>query len=103
MPTPSQSMTVDLPYVDVPTLAETVADQVRMVHFDGYSVRLELAVARPYVTGPNQSSQALYPCARIVLSPISAAVLHEQLGALLSVLEQQGTLKRMAPTSGKKQ
>jgi hypothetical protein len=93
----------ELPYVDRVDVVEAFSDQVRLIHFDGYSVRIEFAVARPRITGPNQSKSILYPVARIALSPLAAAVLGDQLAAVISQLQQQGVLKRLAPSSSKKQ
>jgi hypothetical protein len=53
----SEPMT-DMPYVDRPELQEVFADQVRLIHFDGYSVRLEFAVVRPRVAGRTVPRQA---------------------------------------------
>jgi len=93
----------ELPYVDRIDLAEVFADQIRLIHFDGYSVRIEFAVARPRTVGPNQAESTVYPAARLVLSPMAAATLSQQLSALLSMLEQKELLKRLAPSSAKKQ
>jgi len=87
------------PYVDRPELAEVFADQVRLTHFDGYAVRLELAVHRPHLTGENRAESRIHPAARIVLSPHAAISLREQLDQLLVMLEQQGVLRRTAPSS----
>jgi hypothetical protein len=77
--------------------------RVLMIHFDGYSVRIEFAVARARTVGPNQAESTVYPAARLVLSPMAAATLSQQLSALLSMLEQKELLKRLAPSSAKKQ
>jgi hypothetical protein len=45
----------------------------------------------------------VYPAARLVLSPMAAATLSQQLSALLSMLEQKELLKRLTPSSAKKQ
>jgi len=93
----------ELPYADRPELTEVFADQVRIIHWDGYSIRLEFVVNRPHVSGPNQVDGVVYPNARIVLSPITAAVFSEHLSMLLSRLEKEGVLKRVAPSSDKRQ
>jgi hypothetical protein len=92
-----------LPYIEDASVSEVFADQVRITHFDGYSVRLELAVSRPHMAGPNQAASAIYPCARLVLTPLAAMTLQRQLSELLAVLEKQGRIKRLAPSSNKKQ
>src|ERR1035441_7827172 len=88
---------VDVPYTDLPALTETYADQLRMMHFDGYAVRLEFVVARHSVSGPDTVVARHVPVARLVLPPLSAAHLHEQLTGLLAGLEKLGVLKRVAP------
>jgi len=93
----------EYPYVDRLDVAEVFADQIRFVHFDGYSVRIEFAVVRPHMIGPNQAESTVHPAARIALSPLAAVVLHQQLSSLVSTLEKQGVLKRIAPSSGTKQ
>jgi hypothetical protein len=90
-------------YVDRPDLAETFVSGVRLSTFDGHSVYVELVNARPHVTGVNASEVTLYPCARLRMSPMAVAVLHEQLGNLLGVMEKQGILKRLAPSSDQRQ
>jgi hypothetical protein len=51
----------ELPYVDRIDLAEVFADQIRLIHFDGHSVRIEFAVARPRTVGPNQAESTDHP------------------------------------------
>jgi hypothetical protein len=93
----------ELPYIEDGSISEVYADQVRLSHFDGYSIRVELAVARPHVTGQNQTASAVYPCARLVLSPMVAWALQQQLSALIADCEKKGLLKRLSPSSDKKQ
>jgi len=91
------------PYVDRPELQEIYADQIRLTHFDGYTVRLEFAVSRPYLHSQNRPDARVYPAARIVLSPHAAISLRDQLEQLLVMLEQQGVLRRTAPSSAARQ
>lgn len=91
------------PYVDRVDLAEVFADQIRLTHFDGYTVRIEFAVARPHMVNETQAETTVYPAARLAISPMAAASLHQQLSALLGILEQQGLLKRLSPSSATKQ
>ncbi|HUE09332.1 MAG TPA: hypothetical protein VMQ54_00265 [Steroidobacteraceae bacterium] len=93
----------ELPYVDRPDVVEAFSDHIRLTQFDGYSVRIEFAVSRPHVVGQNQSQLTIYPAARLALSPMAAMTLRDQLVALISAIETQGLLKRVAPSSGKKQ
>jgi hypothetical protein len=89
--------------VDRIDLAEVFADQVRLTHFDGHSVRIEFAVSRPHMVNETQAETTVYPAARLAISPMAAASLNQQLSTLLVILEQQGVLKRLAPSSATKQ
>ena len=90
-------------YLDRPEVQETYVDQVRLTHFDGHSVRLEFTVNRPQLAGPNRAEVRTYPAARLVLAPQVAINLKEQLEQLLTLLEQQGVLRRMVPSTSSKQ
>lgn len=83
-------------YVDVPAIAETYADTVRGMMFDGQSVRMELCVTRmnepakdsTEVTGKRQTA------CRVVL-PLSAALeLSTQLGRMMSTLAKRGAERK---------
>jgi len=93
----------DVPYVDRPEIQEIYADQVRLIHFDGYSVRLEFAVTRPRVAGPDRAEASVYPTARLALPPHAAINLKEQLDQLVAKLEEQGVLRRIAPSTTSRQ
>ena len=93
----------ELPYIDRPDVEEVFADKIQLTHWDGYSIRIELAVTRPHVTGQNQTQGTVYPAARIVLTPMAGLALREQLSSLISMFEKQGMVKRVAPSSGEKQ
>ena len=94
---------IAMPYADRPEVREIFADQVRLTHFDGYSVRLEFAVVRPHLAGQDRAESTLVPAARLVLSPHAAIGLRDQLVQLLATLEQQGVLRRVAPASSSRQ
>lgn len=87
------------PYVDRPEVAETYADQVRLIHFDGQTIRIELTVARPMLAGSDRAAIELRPSARLVLTPLAAVTLQEQLTRLIAALEDSGVIKRVAPVS----
>ena len=63
----SSDVVAETPYVDRPEVQEVYADQVRLIHFDGYSVRIEFAVLRPAVAGPDRATASIYPSARLAL------------------------------------
>ena len=92
-----------LTYVDRPEVQETFADQVRLIHFDGYTVRMEFAVVRPHLAGQDRAESRIYPVARLALAPHAVISLKEQLVQLVSALEQQGVLRRVAPSTSSKQ
>ena len=87
----SQAATPKIEYVDVPSISETYADNVRGMMFDGQSVRLELCVTRmdepqngsSEITGKRQTA------CRVVL-PLSTAVeLSTKLGRMMSTLAKR--------------
>jgi len=93
----------EMPYVDRPEVQEVYADQVRLIHFDGYSVRLEFAVVRPRIAGPDRAEASVYPAARLAMPPHAAINLKEQLDQLVARLEEQGVLRRVAPSTTSRQ
>ena len=83
-------------YVDVPNIAETYADTVRGMVFDGQSVRLELCVTR--MDEPQKGSTELtgkrQTACRVVL-PLSAALdLSTKLGRMMTTLAKRGAERR---------
>jgi len=90
-------------YVDRAEVQEIFADQIRLIHFDGYCVRLEFTVNRPYLAGQDRAESRVYPAARLALSPLAAISLKEQLVQLVAMLEQQGVLRRVAPSTPSRQ
>jgi hypothetical protein len=101
--TMSDEPATELPYVDRPEVQEVFADQIRLTHFDGFSVRLEFAVVRPQAIGQNRAESRVYPVARLALSPMAAISLKDQLAQLVTLLEQQGVLRRVMPPTGSTQ
>ncbi len=99
----SSDVVTEMPYVDRPEVQEVYADQVRLIHFDGYSVRIEFAVVRPAVAGPDRATASIYPTARLALPPHAAISLKEQLDQLVAKLEEQGVLRRIAPSTTSRQ
>jgi hypothetical protein len=93
----------EMAYVDRPEIQEIYADQIRLIHFDGYSVRLEFAVVRPRVAGPDRAEASIYPTARLALPPHAAINLKEQLDQLMAKLQEQGILRRVAPSTTSRQ
>ena len=87
---------MDMKYVDIPELAETFADQVEKVFFDGQSLRLEFSIRRfeEAQPGSNAASGKRYPCSRLVLTPQAAFDLINKLQGLVAAMEKQGLIKR---------
>jgi hypothetical protein len=82
-------------YVDRPELAETFADDVRMVGFKDNLLHMELVVTRldePHP--PEPPTGRTYPAARLVLTPTAALKVHQNLSNLLAALEAQGMVHR---------
>ena len=93
-PTPTE-----LRYVDRPDLAETFADAINSVLFDGQSMRIELGVTRLDDTKPNTPfTGRRYPAARLVLSPAAAIDLINRMQQAAAALAQAGFLK-VTPTA----
>jgi hypothetical protein len=90
--------TPKIDYVDVPSIAETYADTVRGMVFDGQSVRLELCVTRmdePAKDAGELTGKRQTAC-RVVL-PLGAALdLSTKLGRMMATLA-----KRSAERKGK--
>jgi hypothetical protein len=91
-------------HVDRPDLAETFADHVRLVIFDGSTLRLELGVTRLDELKPQAPpSGRRYPSCRLVLTPGAAVDLINQLQRIAAGLVQAGILKadqQPAPAAG---
>ena len=84
---------------DLPEVAETFADAVRNVWFDGTNWRIDVDVVR--LDNPPQQGGAFtttqYPSARLVLSAAAGVALLDRLTELAKELEANGTLKRNPP------
>ena len=88
-------------YVDRPELAETFADSLQSVSFDGQSVRLEFCVTR--FAEPKQQNTLTgkrYPACRLVLTPGAAVDLINHLQRLTAAFVQAGMLKPDASKPG---
>jgi hypothetical protein len=100
--------TPKIEYVDVPSIAETYADTVKGMMFDGQSVRLELCVTRmdEPKNGSGASTGRRQTACRVVL-PLSAALeLSTQLGRMMKALAHRGAelkAKRAQPASAQPQ
>lgn len=84
-------------FVDVPDLFETFSDSIKIMTFDGESLRIEFAVTRPddpaKIKDKKNPTAKQYPVCRLVLSPSGAIELINQITNLRQVLERDGALK----------
>lgn len=99
----SEQQPTEILYTDDPGVRESFADSTRLTTFDGQMVHIEFTVNRPALTGVNQSSAVQVPAVRLVLTPMAALALHEQLNSLIANLHQSGILRRVEPISTTKQ
>jgi hypothetical protein len=84
--------------VDRPELAETFADCVTGLMFDGQMLRIEFGVTRFDEMKPNTPlSGRRYPAARIVLPTAAAVDLINRMQQIANALTQAGVVKANPP------
>jgi hypothetical protein len=89
---PASSLTIE--YIDLPELAETFADSIHSIFFDGQSVRITFCATRFGEQKPNQPPHAKrYPCCRLVLSTGAAVELINQMRTIGNAMAQAGIVK----------
>jgi hypothetical protein len=87
-------------YVDRPDVAETFADAVSGLVFDGQSLRIEFAVTRLDEVKPNTPiTGRRYPACRLVLPPAAAVDLINRMQQIGAALTQAG-VTRTTPRPG---
>jgi hypothetical protein len=87
-------------YIDRPDIAETFADSVSGLVFDGQTLRIELAVTRLDELKPNSPlTGRRYPACRLALSPAAALDLINRMQQIGAALTQAG-LARTVPRPG---
>jgi hypothetical protein len=85
-------------YVERPEIAETFADSITAVFFDGQSLRLEFAVSRVDDVKPNAPiAGRRYPACRLVLTPTAAVELINRMQQIGAALTQAGVVKAARP------
>jgi predicted transcriptional regulator len=88
-------------YVDRPEMAETFADSVNSVSFDGQTLRVEFGVTRfDQAAGQKPTSGRRYPAARIVLTRSAALEMIGRLQQMANAIAQAGQQKPVATASG---
>jgi hypothetical protein len=86
------SPATEVEYIDLPDLQETFVDSVRIVHFDGMTMRAELCVTR--IEDREPVTVKRYPACRLVMTQDAALYLFKQLQQIVTAMEQRGKLKR---------
>ena len=91
---------VTLRYIDQPDLAETFADSIGNLSFDGQSLRIEFTVTRMDETkqGAPMTGRR-YPACRLVLPPAAAVDLINRMQQVAAALTQAGVLRQNPPQS----
>lgn len=91
-------------YVDRPDIAETFADAISGVTFDGQTLRIEFAVTRLDEVKPNTPiTGRRYPACRMVLPPAAAIDLINRMQQIAAALTQAGVTKTTPRAGGKPQ
>jgi hypothetical protein len=82
-------------YVERPELAETFADSIETIYFDGQTLRMNLCTTRleEPKQPPAQTTGKRYPVCRLVLSINGALELINQTQRVAAMLTQAGVLK----------
>jgi hypothetical protein len=94
-----QSMTIR--YVDRADMAETFADSITGLVFDGQTLRIEFGVTRLDDIKANTARTARrYPACRLVLSPSTAVELINRMQQIGAALTQAGVVKAAPPKTG---
>jgi len=99
--TPKADGAPRIQYVDVPSIAETYADSVNRMMFDGQSVRLEFCVTRMEEPqkGDTELTGTRQTACRVVLPLGTALELSGKLSRMLTALAKRGaeTRAKQAP------
>lgn len=83
-------------YVDRPELAETFADSINSLLFDGQSLRIEFGVLRIEEMKSNVPVKgARFPACRLVLTPAAAIDLINKMQQVASALTQAGVARQI--------
>jgi hypothetical protein len=97
---PRERQAATIRYLDRPEIAETFADSVTGVVFDGQTLRLEFAVTRLDEIKPETPiTGRRYPTCRVVLPPTAAIDLINRMQQIAAALTQAG-VTRTAPRPG---
>jgi hypothetical protein len=83
-----------LRYIDRPDIAETFADSITGLMFDGQTLRIEFGVTRLDEVKPNTPlTGRRYPACRVVLPPAAAVDLINRMQQIAAALTQAGVVR----------
>jgi hypothetical protein len=82
-------------YVDLPELAETFADSIHAMVWDGHTLRVEFCVTRfPETASATPMEARRYPACRLVLTAAAAIDLFNRLQQTMTALAQAGVAQQ---------
>jgi len=91
---PAAPQIATLRYIDRPDCAETFADSINNLSYDGQSLRIEFGVTRVDEMKPNTPATGRrYPACRLVLPPAAAIDLINKMQQVAAALVQAGLVK----------
>jgi len=91
--TPSEQRAI-VRYLDRPDMAETFADSLTGLRFDGQTLRIEFGVTRMDSVQANAPiTGRRYPACRLVLPPAAAVELINKMQQIATALRQAGVVK----------
>ena len=80
-------------YADLPELAETFADSIHTMVWDGQTLRVEFCVTRfPEQTGSTAKEAQRFPACRLVMTSAVAVDLFNRLQQTMNALAQAGVV-----------
>ncbi len=92
--TPAERPQASIRYLDQADMAETFADSITGLIFDGQTLRIEFGVTRFDEVKPNtQITGRRYPACRLVLPPAAAVELINRMQQIANALTQAGVVK----------
>ncbi len=93
-PAPAERSQASIRYLDQADMAETFADSITGLIFDGQTLRIEFGVTRFDEVKPNtQITGRRYPACRLVLPPAAAVELINRMQQIANALTQAGVVK----------
>ncbi len=93
-PAPAERPQASIRYLDQADMAETFADSITGLIFDGQTLRIEFGVTRFDEVKPNtQITGRRYPACRLVLPPAAAVELINRMQQIANALTQAGVVK----------